>query len=140
MVQFMRAIRLDVDDGRMAVRRRMFATHLAYGRQLQHRGSLSRTKVGEQDDAAVRKLDGIMVRRRMLHVHLTEAGKPSAGLPFLKKTKERPTPLDVIFERQFSARQKADRYRWRIVGREAAGGGAWKARCYQVVAGLSRSR
>jgi hypothetical protein len=136
----MRAIRFDIDDRRMVVHRSMFAAHLADGRQLQHRCSLSRTKVGEQDDPAVRKLEGIMVRRRMLRVHLTEAGEPSAGLPLLEKAKEWPTPLDVIFERQFSARQKADRYRWRIVGREAASGGAWKARCYQVVAGLSRSR
>jgi hypothetical protein len=66
------------------------------------------------------------VGRRVLRVHLPEAREPSAGPPFLKETKERSAPLDVAFEREFAARQKANRYCRLIHGSEAAGGGAGK--------------
>jgi hypothetical protein len=77
---------------------------------------------------------------RLFRVDLPETREPCAGLPFLKETKEGAAPFDIIFKRELSTRQKADRYRLRIDGCEAAGGSAWKGCRYQVVAGFGRSR
>ena len=139
-VEFVRSDRLGVDHRYMAVCRAIFATRLADSRQLQHGCSLSGAKVREKDDPAIGKLERIVVRCRVLGIHLPEAGNPSAGLPPLEKTKERSPPLDVIFKRELGAGQKADRYRRRIVGCEAAGRRARKARCYQIIAGFGCAR
>jgi hypothetical protein len=53
---------------------------------------------------------------------------------FLEKPKERPAPLNVILKRKFGTWQEADRNFGLIDGSEAAGGGAGKACCYQLVA------
>jgi hypothetical protein len=98
MTDLVRPNRLGV-DGSNAPGWPIVATRLSSDRQLQHRGLLSRMKVGEQDDAAVRKLEGIVVPRRMVHIQLTEAGEPTAGRAPLEKTKERPAPLDIAFKR-----------------------------------------
>ena len=138
----MRADRLDIDHCHMSIRRAILTPHPRYGRQLQHGCSLSRAKVREQDDPPVRKLDGIVVHCRVLGIHLTETGEPSARLPFLKQTEEakkRLTPLDVVFKCEFGARQEADRDRRRIGRCEATGVRASKGCCYQIVAGFGCS-
>jgi hypothetical protein len=139
-VEFMRSDRFDVDHGHMAVRPAIFARDPCNDRQLHHGSPLPRVEVREQDDLAVRKFDGVMMRRRVLRVHLPETREPPTGSPFLEQTKERSTPLDFIFKRKLGAWQQANRNSRLIDGSKAAGGGAREGRCYQTVAGFGGAR
>jgi len=116
----MRSYRLEVNDGQMVVHGAIFAPHLRHDRQLQHGCSLPRAKVGEQDDLAVWKFDGVVMPARVLRVYLPEPREPSAGIPFPEETKERATPFDITIKREFGTWHKADRYRRRIHGCKAA--------------------
>ncbi|WGS19770.1 MULTISPECIES: hypothetical protein [unclassified Bradyrhizobium] len=136
MVELVGPDRLGVDHCHVGFRQKILVRHPGQDWQLQHGRSLSRAKVRQQHDLAVRKFDGVVMSGCALHVHLPEAREPTAVRPSLKQTKERATPLDVIFKRKFGARQKTDRYRGLIDGCKAAGTGAWKTCRYELVAGF----
>lgn len=124
MVSFTRSYRLDVNNGRPAIRRAIFAPHLRHDRQLQYGCSLPRAKISQQDNLAVWKLDGVVVPARVFHVHLPKTRDPATGIPFPEESKDGAAPLDIMIEREFGARLEADRYRRRIDGCEAARGSA----------------
>src|SRR5580704_5320160 len=97
----------------------------------------------EQHDLAIRELDGIMVRVRIVQVHLPEPSHlvtDALRLPLEKaQLKSGSRTLDFAFERDLGARKKADSYFRFTTGGKPTGRGIPKFRRDQLVSDLRRS-
>ena len=84
----------------------------AVRRKLQHDRALAFAKMREQHDLSVGKFQRIMVRARLVHVHLPELGDPvrqRPGPPEQKLVAGEMT-LDLFLKNDLSARKEADGY------------------------------
>src|SRR5579883_587537 len=88
-------------------------------RQLDHGHALSRQQAGQEDDAAVGKLDRIVVRVWIVHINLTKARELS-DLRLAPEDAERPVPVDLLGERKLGPGPQADRDGRLIFRRKAA--------------------
>jgi len=99
--------------------------------------------MGEQHDLAAGKLDGIVVRARIIQVDLPEPPDPVRDVPrfFLEKTQEKSGLLapDIAVERDLGTREKAyGHLRFSDCG-ESVRGRVPKLRRNQLVSNLGRS-
>jgi len=85
---------------------------LRLGRELQYGSALACTKMREQHDLAVRKLQRIMVRAGIVYVHLPEPGHLMRQRvdPSEEKRESGEVPLDSVLENDLRARKEADGY------------------------------
>jgi hypothetical protein len=111
--------------------------------QLQHTRTLTCAEIRDQHDLAIRELKSIMVRIRIVQVHLP---KPSYLVtevlrfpPEKAQLKSSNLTLDFAFERDLSARKKAHGYLGLSSGGESAGRGIPKFRGDQLVSDRRRS-
>ena len=82
-------------------------------RKLQHDRALAFAKMREQHDLSVGKFQRIMVRARLVHVHLPESGDPVRQRPGPpeQKLEAGEMTLDLFLKNDLGARKEADGYR-----------------------------
>src|SRR5262245_47924770 len=79
-------------------------------RQLQHRRGLARAKAREQHYLPVREFQRVVMGHGVVHVDLPEAREPLPDLVVWQNTDAvRGLAFDILVERDFGARQQADR-------------------------------
>ena len=99
--------------------------------QLQHRSVLPLVEPIDQHDLTIREFKRVVVRIRLVHIHLTKTSQPLPDVAIGKKV-----IFDIFLEGQFGPRKKAHRD-IRLPNRgETTGDGVFEPCRYQLVAGF----